>query len=181
MNETKTPFYKKKWFLIGFPIFMILGLISQMNKENEKEELLLEEQKRYEEYVNSDRYKDSVANWENYINSDRYKDSIEVVNKTKNFKEYVSISEIDWKKGGFGTVAIIERISFKNESLTDVKNIEVIFKFKAETGEVIKSVPKEFKIIVKQGETRTLKDVNMGFIDKQATAVSSIISKVEKY
>lgn len=180
MSETKTPFYKKKWFIIGFPILMVVGLIMQYSENKEKEELANEEKQRYEEYINSDIYKDSVANWEKYINSDRYKDSIETINKTRNFKDYISVSDLEWKKGGFGTVAIIEKISFKNESLVDVKNILVNFQFKAETGETLKNIDKEFKIIVKQGETRTLQDENMGFIDKQTKSVSYSIKSVER-
>ena len=183
-----------KWFgiiiVIGFVVLYFIG--KSMNQDElEKQEIYKkrneEALKRKIEYKNSDRYKDSVLKWEEYVNSDRYKDSVLEADKVKlqadklnNYEKYVSVSKMSWSMGGFGTVALIDKISFKNESLVDVKNINVKFDFKAETGEILKSITKEFKIIVKAGEVRTLTKENMGFIDKQAESVSYKIQRVEK-
>lgn len=180
MSNEKTPFYKNKMFLIGFFSLMVLGLISQFFDTKEKEKIADEENKRYEEYINSDRYKDSIANWEAYKNSDRYKDSLLIIDKTKNFLNYISITDLEWRAGGFGSVAILNKITFKNESLKDVKNIIVNFQFKAETGEVLKNLDKEFKIIVNQNEIRTINDVNLGFINNQSKSVSYSIKSAER-
>ncbi|MEC7118666.1 MAG: zinc ribbon domain-containing protein [Pseudomonadota bacterium] len=92
---------------------------------------------------------------------------------------YQAIRSIDfdfeWKRGGFDTAMLVD-FKFKNNGTSDVKDITISCDHKASSGTKIDSNERVIYEIIKAGETKRVKDFNMGFIHSQANSSSCKIT-----
>jgi hypothetical protein len=119
-------------------------------------------------------YKDSVLNFEK-LEKERLaaeeKARIEL-DKTTNPDKYISVTNSSCEEGGFGAVALAT-FTLKNESLRDVGDIEMKFTFRGESGTVLRTEQKIVPIVLKKGQSKTVRKENLGFHPQNAATMST--------
>lgn len=85
----------------------------------------------------------------------------------RNPERFVEITDFSWTKEAFGSV-MQATFTIKNLLPVKVKDIEVKCTHSAPSGTVIDSNRRTIYEIIGEGQTRTFRDVNMGFIHSQA-------------
>ena len=103
-------------------------------------------------------------------------DSIEEAEaKKKEAIKDLEIVNFKWNKEGFGSVMEAD-ITIKNNGTVDVKDIKIECVHYAPSGTKIDSNTRTFYEVIKAGESREFKGVNMGFIHSQAEKSESTIT-----
>jgi hypothetical protein len=77
------------------------------------------------------------------------------------------IVKFSWHKGGFNSIMLAD-FTIRNNSDRDVKDLEIRCEHAGPSGTVIDHNEQTIYEIVKAHSTRTLREVNMGFIASQA-------------
>ncbi|MDV5201993.1 hypothetical protein [Acinetobacter baumannii] len=80
-----------------------------------------------------------------------------------------TVLDYDWSKGGFDSVMLVD-FKIKNNSKYDIKDITVECEHYSNSKTKIDSNSRVIYEIVKAGETKTVKQFNMGFIHSQAAS-----------
>ncbi|CAI3129912.1 double zinc ribbon family protein [Acinetobacter baumannii 1598530] len=80
-----------------------------------------------------------------------------------------TVLDYDWAKGGFDSVMLVD-FKIKNNSKYDIKDITVECEHYSNSKTKIDSNSRVIYEIVKAGETKTVKQFNMGFIHSQAAS-----------
>ena len=102
-------------------------------------------------------------------------DSIEEAEaKKKESIKDLEIVDFKWNKESFGSVMEAD-FTIKNNGTVDVKDIEIECVHYAPSGTKIDSNTRTFYELIKAGESRELKSVNMGFIHSQVEKSESAI------
>jgi len=83
-------------------------------------------------------------------------------------KALVEIVKFSWHKGGFDSI-MIATFTVKNSSVHDVKDLEITCTHSANSGTEIDRNTRTLYERVRAGQTRTFRNVNMGFIHSQAS------------
>ena len=106
------------------------------------------------------RKRDSVA-------KQKREDSIAAVERDRitNPENHLEV-DIDWRKGGFGAVALAE-FTFVNKSLMTLENPKVKVRFSSSNGTIISSREVDVYVTVKPGKRARSKEVNLGFVNDQ--------------
>lgn len=82
--------------------------------------------------------------------------------------------KFDWRKGGFGNIMLIDA-TIKNENAFDVKDLSISCEGRGASGTLITRTEQVIYQTVKSKSSRTIKNINLGFMDPQtATASCSI-------
>ena len=84
-----------------------------------------------------------------------------------------------WHSGGFGVVMVAD-FTVTNKNAFDVKDIEVTCKSYGASGTSLGSVDHTIYDVVKAGKTRKFKDVNVGFINSQASKANCEVTDVKQ-
>lgn len=77
--------------------------------------------------------------------------------------------QFEWSKGGFNNIMMID-ITIKNNSNYNIKDFTIKCDHSSNSGTKIDSNERIIYEIVKAGETKEMKEFNMGFIHSQATS-----------
>ncbi len=83
-------------------------------------------------------------------------------------EEFVKIIKQSWRTDGFGTIAVVN-LTVKNMAPFDVKDIIFLCNFYGNSGTRLNSIEKQVFEIIQWDETRTFKNIELGFINSQAT------------
>jgi hypothetical protein len=79
----------------------------------------------------------------------------------------VEVSSMSWKKGGFGSVALVT-LSISNKNEYSVRDIAVTCTFSGSSGTMLSKPTNTIYDIIKPKSSRTFPDFNIGFIHGQA-------------
>lgn len=79
--------------------------------------------------------------------------------------------KFDWSKGGFDNIMMID-MKIKNNGTKDIKDFTVECEHSSNSGTKIDSNKRVVYEVIKAGETKKMKEFNMGFIHNQATSSS---------
>lgn len=82
------------------------------------------------------------------------------------------LTDFDWRQGGFGSVVIVSRAVIKNTGTVPIKDFKIACIMKAPSGTVLAAPSATVYDVVKPGQMRTFKDVNLGFTHSQAKSAS---------
>ncbi|ENX60732.1 conserved hypothetical protein [Acinetobacter proteolyticus] len=85
--------------------------------------------------------------------------------------------KFDWSKGGFGNIMMID-MTIKNNGTKDIKDFTVECDHSSNSGTKIDSNKRVVYEVVKAGETKKMKEFNMGFIHSQAASSSCGITDI---
>lgn len=185
-----------KWLFLGggsiMVVMIIIGFITTKLAESERQEIQKRQDAenradaerqailriRHDSLMKTDkRYADSVR-----IAQRRHDDSVAMVRRddsiaadiqerTVNPEEHVKV-DLNWEKGGFGSVALASFV-FKNESLRTCINPSLIVTFYSDNGTVISSKKADVYLTIPPGKRRKSEQLNLGFINRQATRAGS--------
>ena len=174
--SVKKALYKRTWFIIAVSIFvvvpiiiMIIGAIMVAN------ETPAEKAERETKYTMEKHQKDSIyaithideIKQDSIKNSSQYKDSVD---KIKNPIKYLK-ADITWKKGGFDMVALAD-ITIINDGSKTALDIEVEITFVGESGKELNNKRETLTILLLPNTKKIVKNMNLGFIDKQVYSAS---------
>lgn len=88
----------------------------------------------------------------------------------------MGLKTVSWKRGGFNSVAIVT-IKIINDNSRTIRDIDIKCQLYANSGTLIDIKTDTVYEAVMGKSSKTVKDFNLGFIDKQASSLScSIIS-----
>lgn len=93
-----------------------------------------------------------------------------------NPEEALTIADLDWSKGGFGSIMMIDRLIVRNDAPFPIKDFVVKCVHQGPSGTDMDSNKREVYEIVPAGKTKTVREINMGFIHSQATTSRCEIS-----
>ncbi len=137
-----------------------------------QEQALAAIQARHDSLMKSDKkYADSVVKAEKYradsLRKSRYDDSVAAVERDKilNPENHIDV-DMDWRKGGFGTVALAD-FKIANKSLKTCKNPIILVTFYSENGTPISEKTQQVFLTVSPGKKRKSEEVNFGFVNSQ--------------
>ena len=82
-------------------------------------------------------------------------------------EHFVKIAKFSWRTEGFGNI-MEATFTIKNTLPFDVKDLEIKCVHSAPSGTVIDSNTRPIYQLFKAGQSRTIRDFNMGFINNQA-------------
>lgn len=82
----------------------------------------------------------------------------------------MDIKSFSWKRGGFDSVAIAT-FTINNDNAISVRDINIKCQFYANSGTLIDIKTDTVYEIIKAKKSKTIKDFNLGFADKQATGL----------
>lgn len=91
-------------------------------------------------------------------------------------EDALEITNFDWNKGGFGSIMIIDRLTVRNDAPFAIKDFVVKCIHQGPSGTDMDSNTRKVYEIVPAGESKTVRDINMGFIHSQATTSRCEIS-----
>jgi hypothetical protein len=125
----------------------------------------------------NERIRDSIAIWRASL-SPKEREALEkkeqeerdYQNKYDSPMNYLSVDKWSWSTGGFGSVGIVEYVTFKNEGIRDARDIHIEVTFLGESGTELSSRQAMFPIVVKAGSKKTARDINVGFINSQSSS-----------
>lgn len=84
-------------------------------------------------------------------------------------EEALEITTFDWTKGGFGSIMMIDRLVVRNDAPFPIKDFVVKCIHQGPSGTDMDSNTRKVYEIVPAGDTKTVRNINMGFIHSQAT------------
>lgn len=87
---------------------------------------------------------------------------------TRNPATAMSVKNFSWKKGGFGSVAIMD-LTIANENNFAIKDVTVRCRLFASSGTELSTVVGTIYQIIQPKSTKTFADVNMGLIHSQSS------------
>lgn len=123
--------------------------------------------------THDERYADSVRRYEKQqadsIAAVRRQDSLDAHerDRAENPKRHVTL-DMDWRTGGFGSVALAN-VKIHNQSLKTCVNPKVLVRFYSENGTELSSRRESIYITIPPGKRRTSQELNLGFINRQAS------------
>jgi len=79
------------------------------------------------------------------------------------------IVNFTWRRGGFGTVVILSQITIKNLGADELKDFRIVCNMTAPSGTAVGTASTRLYEVLKPGQTRTFRDVNLGAVHSQAT------------
>lgn len=91
-------------------------------------------------------------------------------------EEALEITEFHWSKGGFGSIMVIERLTVRNDAPFAIKDFVVKCIHQGPSGTDMDSNTRKVYDLVPAGESKTVREINMGFIHSQATTSRCEIS-----
>ena len=89
--------------------------------------------------------------------------------KVEDPKTLIKIQAFSWQRTGLDVV-MLANFSIKNELPVDIKDFTITCTHSGKSGTIIDSNSKTIFDIIKSGETKQFLNVNMGFIDNQASS-----------
>jgi hypothetical protein len=89
-------------------------------------------------------------------------------NKSEHPEEYLNFEDFTWRKGGFGSVGIVD-VTFVNKGNKTASNIVINVAFLGESGSVLNTYQEVVTTVVQPGQKKHVKDINMGFINSQVS------------
>ena len=92
--------------------------------------------------------------------------------------DFLKLDRFSWRKGGFGSVMIME-ITVRNVSPVTLKDFTVTCDDFSPSGTRIDTNTNTIYQSVKSGASRTIREVNMGFVHSQAHSTSCRISNAQ--
>lgn len=101
---------------------------------------------------------------ESWARSDRQASPLPIPEKPK-----LELQSFKWVRGGFDT-SMIATFKIHNGESFAVKDIEVTCYHAAKSGTIIDKNVRTVYEVIQPGETKEIRDFNMGFIDPQAAA-----------
>ncbi|WP_404357039.1 hypothetical protein [Methylotuvimicrobium sp. KM1] len=119
---------------------------------------------------NETKYKDKLKFYSKKLQEQKSKEKNEIEDYKKAQKapeEFVKIIKQSWRKDGFGTIAVVD-LTVKNTAPFDVKDIIFLCNFYGNSGTQLNSIEKQVFEIIRYDETRTFKNIDLGFINSQA-------------
>lgn len=86
-----------------------------------------------------------------------------------NPEEALEITNFDWSKGGFGSIMIVDRLTLRNDAPFPIKDFVLTCVHQGPSGTDMDSNSRRVYEIVPAQGTKTVREINMGFIHSQAT------------
>lgn len=193
MNESNTgvPVAKKsrkKLWLGIFGVLMLLGIVQQFFQQKEIDARKEAEDRRSDsialDYANRKALHDSLMRTDKaYADSvqvadkrradslleQRRKDSIDAfeLDRRQNPENHVDV-DFSWHKGGFGSVALAT-IKFNNKSLRTCVNPTVLVTFFSDNGTILSTRKEAVYVTIPPGKRKKSDELNLGFVNKQAS------------
>lgn len=96
-----------------------------------------------------------------------------------NPEEALEITDFDWSKGGFGSIMIIDRLSVRNDAPFPIKDFVVKCVHQGPSGTEMDRNSRRVYEIIPAGKTKTVRELNMGFIHSQAATSRCEITGAE--
>jgi hypothetical protein len=90
----------------------------------------------------------------------------------------LKIKNFRWTKGGFGSVLVLDSLTIFNGSRYKVSDLQIKCSLQAESGTVLSEPTKILYVSIPPNKSKTLSDVNVGFINDQAQSGSCWIADV---
>ena len=81
-------------------------------------------------------------------------------------------------KSGLGNIVAIGTFTLENKSAFDVKGVQIHCDYKGESGTIIASASPTIYETFKARSTRTVRNLNMGFVHPQATQTACHIANL---
>jgi hypothetical protein len=91
--------------------------------------------------------------------------------------DQVEIKDLSWRKGGFDNIMMVNA-TFENKGTNDVEDIELTCDDYSNTGTKIYSNSRIIYTVVKAGKSKSIRNVDMGFIDSEAVSASCRITNL---
>jgi hypothetical protein len=96
-----------------------------------------------------------------------------------NPEEALEIGDFAWSKGGFGSIMLIDRMTVKNEAPFAIKDFVVKCTHQGPSGTDMDSNTRRVYDIVPANGTKTVREINMGFIHSQVATTNCEITKAD--
>lgn len=141
-----------------------LDLYSQLLKHEPENKSFKKEREKYQQIVNESKRKEAAR-------------QLDIANQSEaraNPENFLELVDFSWSKEGFGAVMEATFV-IKNKSPIDIKDISIVCKHSAASGTVMDKNSRVVYEVIKAKSKKTLRNVNMGFIDSQAVSSSCYI------
>jgi hypothetical protein len=83
----------------------------------------------------------------------------------------LKVARLDWHRGGFGTVAIIDRLVIENDNAIPVHDVQLSCVTRAPSGTDLDSLSPIIYRVFPAGKKTTATDLNLGLINQQAQSL----------
>lgn len=93
-----------------------------------------------------------------------------------NPEEALEIVDFDWSKGGFGSIMMIDRMTVRNDAPFAIKDFVVKCIHQGPSGTDMDRNTRTVYDVIPAGDSKTVREINLGFIHSQATTTRCEIS-----
>lgn len=91
-------------------------------------------------------------------------------------EQAAEIVKMQWHKGGFGAVMIAD-VTITNRALSHLKDFQITCTSQGPSGSNVGSTTNTLYEMVKSRQTKTFRNVNMGFINSQAATANCVVDQ----